>query len=122
MLDGTGFPVATADAGENQPVIAFDGTNYLVAWSSWPDKGATNRDSSIFGRRVSPAGTVLDATALSIAVAPGEQGDPTVAFSGGSFMVAWGDYRGGGDPQIFSTGQTTALSSTRRGTSSRGRP
>ena len=31
LLDGSGFEIASAD-NESQPVVAFNGENYLVAW------------------------------------------------------------------------------------------
>ena len=99
VLDGNGFVVANTSDGENDPGIAFDGTNYLVVWTDWP--GAESRESSIFARRVSPAGAVLDTTSLALAVAPGEQSAPGVAFDGTNYLVAWTDYRNGTTSEIF---------------------
>jgi hypothetical protein len=91
VLDGNGFPVATAENEESSPSIAFDGTNYLVAWSDWPS-GST-RESSIYARRVSPAGAVLDTNALAVCTATGEQRDAAAFFDGSQFVLAWADYR-----------------------------
>jgi hypothetical protein len=99
VLDGNGFPVANAESGENTPALAFDGNNYLVTWSDWP--GDSSRESSIYARRVSPAGTVLDSNALVVCTATGEQTQPTAMFDGSQFIVAWTDYRAT-PGQIFS--------------------
>lgn len=99
VLDGNGFALANGPNAEETPVIAFDGTNYLVAWEEWLD--TTTRDSSIMGRRVSPAGALIDAAPLTLAAAPGEQSEPTVAFDGINTLVAWTDYRAGGDSDIL---------------------
>ena len=99
VLDGNGFALANGPNAEETPAIAFDGANYLVAWEEWLD--TTTRDSSIIGRRVSPAGALIDAAPLTLAAAPGEQSEPTVAFDGINTLVAWTDYRAGGDSDIL---------------------
>jgi len=89
VLDGNGFAVdATPVSGQNTPQIAFDGTNYLVTWSDWP--GGGSRESSVFGRLVSPA-AVVNPTRIAIATAAGEQSSPTLAWAGDSYLVAWQD-------------------------------
>jgi hypothetical protein len=105
VLDGNGFPVASAENGENTPAIACDGSKCLVTWSDWPRD--SSRASSIYARRVSPAGTVLDSNALSVCTAPGEQTAPTALFDGSQFIVAWSDYRAT-PGQIFSTRVSSA--------------
>ena len=72
----------------NEPTIAFDGTNYLVAWS---DSGSGN----IFGARVSLAGTVLDPGGIRISHGVGRTGKPTISFGGTNYLVAWEDTRFG---------------------------
>ncbi|HMI99852.1 MAG TPA: PASTA domain-containing protein [Gaiellaceae bacterium] len=71
----------------NEPVIAFDGTNYLVAWS---DSGSGN----IYGTRISLAGTVLDPGGIRISDGV-RTGKPTIAFGGANYLVAWQDARFG---------------------------
>ena len=55
--------LATTD---NYPAIAFDGTNYLIVWQSGTPDATGTGTTAIRGVRVSYAGTVLDATPLTI--------------------------------------------------------
>jgi MYXO-CTERM domain-containing protein len=93
VLDGVGTGVAISTAANDQltPAIAFDGTNYLVAWSDgrWgtPD---------IYGARVSPAGLVLDASGIGVSsMTPNAQTAPRVAFDGTNHVIVWADTRSG---------------------------
>jgi hypothetical protein len=102
VLDGNGFVLATSANQKQLPKLAFDGTNTLAVWVDWIDTSTTNRDSSIVGRRVSPAGTLVDANPITISAAAGEQSDPAVAFDGTRYLVAWSDYRGA-DTDVYAT-------------------
>jgi len=103
LLDGPaeagGFPIATSSSlGESQPRVAFDGTNYFVAWN---ESSAT---SSVLGARVSPAGVRLDgavdAPGTPIATAPSSTlGD--VAFDGTNTLVVWETALGTASPHVF---------------------
>ncbi|APR87183.1 Flagellar hook-length control protein FliK [Minicystis rosea] len=89
---GTGIAISTAANDQLAPTIAFDGTNYLVAWSDgrWgtPD---------IYGARVSPAGLVLDTSGIGISSMTADaQTVPRVAFDGTNHVVVWADARAGG--------------------------
>ena len=78
VLDPEGIPIATTTDREDRPVVAFDGTNYLVAWHQ--------RSGGIRATRVSTAGTVLDSTALTISP---NGWNAAVAYGGGSYLVVW---------------------------------
>ena len=72
----------------NEPTVAFDGTNYLVAWSE-------SESGNIFGTRLSLAGTVLDPGGIRISHGVGRTGKPTISFGGTNYLVAWEDTRFG---------------------------
>jgi len=72
----------------NEPAVAFDGTNYLVAWSE-------SESGNIFGTRISLAGTVLDPGGIRISHGVGRAGKPTISFGGTNYLVAWEDTRFG---------------------------
>jgi len=72
--------------------VAFDGTNYLVAWN----KFANDFQYEIYGARVTSAGSGLGE--FPIFTAPGEQIFPALAFDGTNYMVVWRDTRSGSGP------------------------
>lgn len=85
------FAIATDNSTHLNPAIAFDGTNFLVTWMQLPTSGATV--GSIYGTRVSPTGTVVDAAPILISDAPNGSSSPAVAFDGTNYLVVWLDLR-----------------------------
>jgi len=81
---------ALADGYQFAPAVAFDGTNYLVAWQ---DGRGTYYD--VYGARVSPAGAVLDPAGIAISTAGNHQEAPSVTFDGTNHLGAWQDSRSG---------------------------
>jgi hypothetical protein len=87
VLDPGGFPISTAPGLQDFSAFAFDGTNYLVVWTSG------HYPADIYAARVTPAGTVLDPDGIPVSTAAGEQSPPAVAFDGENDLVAWEDGR-----------------------------
>src|SRR5215210_1501564 len=72
------FPIETMGVSQyGAPTVAFDGTNYLVAWVHFP--GVSN---DIYGARVNQDGIVLAPGEFPISTAQGAEGTPSVAFDG----------------------------------------
>lgn len=69
----------------NDARVSFDGTNHLVAWSEF----RTSRGAEIYGRRMAPDGTPLDALSMPIASADDDQTTPSIAFGIDQYLVAW---------------------------------
>ena len=65
-------PGPPANGNQTSPSVAFDGTNYLVAWQDYRS-GTT---SDIYGARVSQAGAVLDPAGIAISTAANDQSAP----------------------------------------------
>jgi hypothetical protein len=64
------------------PVVAFDGTNYLVVWSQ--------QQSDVIGAAlVSRSGVVLNRFDIAVRIASGNLLAPDVAYGGGTFLVTW---------------------------------
>ena len=94
ILDPLGIAIATAPGIQEPGGIAFDGTNYLVVWNHMPMTNMSPPpDGKIFGRRITPAGDLLDGTASSdgIAISTGtfSNHSSSVAFAGSNYIVAW---------------------------------
>jgi hypothetical protein len=84
VLDEQAIPVTTGTSDCNDPVIAFNGTNYLVAW----EKG-----NDIFGARISKAGVVMDPGGFVIFQDSYSQFKPAIASDGQNWLVVWEDGR-----------------------------
>lgn len=91
VLDTNGIPISTATSDQFAPVVAYDGTNFLVAWQDY--RSGTSYD--IYGARVSTAGTVLDLSGIPISTAANSQQAPSIAYNGTNFLIAWQDTRSG---------------------------
>jgi hypothetical protein len=74
VLEPQGIPISTAEADQNDPTLAFDGTNYLVVWTDY-----RNWDADIYGARVTPAGVVLDPQGIELINQPEARYDPSIA-------------------------------------------
>jgi hypothetical protein len=85
LLEPEGFRISSAPSRQGAPSVAFDGTNFLVAWE---DMRSMQR-YDVYGARVSPDGTVLDPDGIPIATAVNGQNNPIVSSDGSGFLVAW---------------------------------
>jgi hypothetical protein len=97
MLDSAGFVISSAVRYQQTPALAFDGSNYLVAWVD--TRSGTNAD--VYGTRVTPAGQVLDTEGIPVCSSAGLQHDPSVSFDGTNCLVVWDDSRNGNDDDIY---------------------
>lgn len=88
-LDPTGIPVCKARDLQSRPAVAFDGTNFLIAWEDL--RNGTDHD--IYAARVSEEGKVLDPDGFPVIRRPNNQAWPAVAFAAGNYIVAWMDAR-----------------------------
>jgi hypothetical protein len=78
-----GDEIAFATGQSGGPDLAFDGTNYLVAWFA-----GTYPDLQLQARLVSPAG-VLVGNPIAVATDPGCHRWADVAFDGTNYLVVW---------------------------------
>src|SRR6266511_2888482 len=97
VLDPGGFPISIASCGQGSPEVAFNGTNYLVAW--WWVRIDYPYDEEIKATRVTPQGEVLDRYGIMLTFDSVTQRVPSVAFDGVNYLVSWMDYHG--DIQIY---------------------
>ncbi len=93
VLDPEGIAISTEENIQGDPVIAFDGTNYLIVWDDYRNYSTSLWD--IYGARVSPSGTVLDTAGIAVSAVFEDQGCPAIAFDGTNYLVVWKDMRSG---------------------------
>ncbi|HXR48525.1 MAG TPA: hypothetical protein VN784_13905 [Candidatus Limnocylindrales bacterium] len=90
---GSSFQISQiASADQNPLTVAFDGTNYFVAWN-WdppPETSGTVTNWDIHGRLVSQTGT-FPGSELALVTDPGSQVIPSLAFDGSNYLLSWGD-------------------------------
>ncbi len=86
VIDPEGIIIADSMYGEISPSIAFDGTNYLVAWF-----GRCGWSSGIIGTRVSQFGVVLDSGGFVIDTAGWYffNDQTSIAYGADAYLVVW---------------------------------
>ena len=107
VLDSLGLPIhASPNFWAGDPCVAFTGSQYLVAWEDDSLTGAS--DCDILAARVTTAGAVLDPSGVVVTMAYANQYWPAIASGGSNLLVAWQDYRNGGDPDIYANQVSTS--------------
>ncbi len=101
----TGLAISTAINHQASPDLAWNGTNYVVAWEDHRD---TNVQANIYAARVSPAGSLLDATGVAVSSLPDDERDVAVAASGATVLVSWKLAPGFVDSEIRARRVTTS--------------
>ena len=94
-----GQAVCTAPSDQVEPAITSDGATGAIV--SWMDvRGA---DYDIYAQRLGPTGAPQwTVNGIGLCTAPFEQDYPSIGSDGaGGAIVAWNDYRGGGQPDIY---------------------
>ncbi|KQC14084.1 MAG: hypothetical protein APR63_06170 [Desulfuromonas sp. SDB] len=92
IVDTCRIRISTSADSQLNPVTAFNGTNYLVAWEDFrnhPDS------ADIYGTRISPSGEVLDTSGIGISTSNGEKLNIKVSSDDTNYMVVWSDSRSG---------------------------
>ncbi len=89
VLDPEGIAISTAPDYQEVPVLAFDGTNYLVVWED--DRDGWQVGSNIYGTRVDRSGSVLDPEGIPISIDYDSQKYPAVIFAGAHYLIVWED-------------------------------
>ena len=88
VVDSGGIPVCTASGAQQNPVVASDGSGFLVAWED--QRGAPRW--RVFAARLDSSGRVLDTTSILLRSANGDKRSPAVAYGAGRYLVAWDEY------------------------------
>lgn len=70
------------------PAIAWNGTNYFVAWTDERNV-SPGGPADIYGTRITPAGKVMDPLGIGVATSSDSEAFPRVASDGSNFFVVW---------------------------------
>ena len=97
VQDAQGILISTEAGNQLSPALAWDGSNYLVAWTDF----RSGASYDIYGARVSAAGVLQDAAGVPISTAANNQLRPAVAWNGANHLVAWHDLRSGTTFDIY---------------------
>ncbi len=92
VLDPDGIAVSAGGGRQWEPVLSYDGVNYLVAWRD---------DYHVRAARVSAAGVVLDTTGLPVSPPGSDSRNPSTGFDGENYLVVWEDNRDIDGTKIF---------------------
>ncbi len=88
VLDPNGFKISEAPGDQIYPEVAFDGSNYLIAWH---DRRFGSYD--VYCTRVNQFGAVLDTNGILIhQTGDGNQWFLDIAFDDSNYLVCWQDY------------------------------
>lgn len=93
MLDAPPIPVTTTGV-PGVPAsadVAFDGTNYLIAWSD-PRNGFLD----IFATRMNRKGGLIDPVQLGVDTSADDSIEPAIAFDGTNYLVVYVQFSSGG--------------------------
>jgi hypothetical protein len=76
------FPICTeATADQNVPVVAYDGTNYLVVWGDY------RLGADVYGQLVSPSGSLIGSE--FVISTTGMVWNIAIAWDGTNYLVVW---------------------------------
>jgi hypothetical protein len=104
VLDTAGFAVSRTTYDQCSPDIAFDGSNFMVAWQD----DRTGEFYDIYAARVARDGVLLDTAGILVCAAADDQCVPDITFDGTCYCVAWQDWRSGDLGDIYGARVTPA--------------
>lgn len=100
LINSTAVNLTAAVNGQQtQPSIAWNGTEYLVAWCGNETYDSSSLD--IRGFRLDSNLAVKDTIPINIGVVSEDQTMPHVASNGSKFLVTWEDYRNAVAPNYY---------------------
>lgn len=93
----SGILITVSPLQKNHSTAAFDinNNNYLVVWDN------TYALPDIYGRRVSPSGTILDTQAIRLTFGSEREYSPAIAFSETEYFIVWNDSRNGLNTRVY---------------------
>lgn len=90
LIDPVGIAISTGSLTQSWPAVASDGNDFMVVWV---DTRSGNPD--IYGTRVGASGFVHSSSGKIISNETHTQNNPSIVWTGSSYLVVWDDDRGG---------------------------
>jgi hypothetical protein len=102
------FAISKADRDQRRPAIASGSSGWVVVWGdrrpvAQDDTVPPKNDSDIYGTRVTTTGSVVNGNGIPISTPAHDQSNPSIAWNGTQFLVAWSDYRSNTSLDIYGT-------------------
>jgi hypothetical protein len=91
VTDPVGFAISTATNDQTTPVLAFNGSQYLLAWTDARNMATTDLD--IYGALISTNATVAPPEGFVVSTGASDEEAPATASNGSNYLVVWQDYR-----------------------------
>ena len=88
-VDGQGSLLSRAATIQEDPILAFNGTDYLVAWTDRGSPGASNSKHRLLAGRMTPTGTRRDGGGILVTDQADNGPRPGIASNGEDFLIAW---------------------------------
>jgi len=91
VTDPNGFAIDTAPNDQTTPVLAFNGSQFLVAWTDARNMATTDLD--VYAALVSTAATVSPPAGFVVSTGASDEEAPATASNGSNHLVVWQDSR-----------------------------
>jgi hypothetical protein len=89
VLDPNGIDLASGSGSQQEPAVAWDGAQWLVAWTD-----VQGADATVRAMRVSSAGALLDPAPTDLSTPGAVASHPAVAWNGALHIVLWSELTG----------------------------
>lgn len=94
VLDPSGLLISSGVQDGVDPIVGFNGTDYLVAWTDFRNFPLPT-GVDIYAALVDTTGVILQ-TGIAVTTAPLTQLQPAITSNGSDFLVVWQDQQSGG--------------------------
>lgn len=80
------FVISAAPMGQSEPAVGANKSAFMVVWQDFRNNASK---ADIYGARVKIDGSVYETSGIPMAMKPGSKYKPSVASTGGDYLVAW---------------------------------
>lgn len=103
LLDNEPIDLAPIGDYQRNPLIAFDGLNYLVVYNDCRNDDCPEWPGDIYATRVTPTGEVLEPQGIPVAIAGGRIYPEALEFFNGHYYLFWSTDADGAESEVYYT-------------------